>query len=101
DFSLLRWPLHRVELLDELLHMVALGARRSAREVTAGKACDSFHVALISLLSTRRAEKDIKDAFDRGHLSRVWDHNTIIRALEDETLTDVLVQLVEESGGPL
>lgn len=54
-----------------------------------------------SLLSTRRAEKDIKDAFERGHLSRVWDHNTIIRALEDETLTDVLVQLVEESGGPL
>jgi transposase len=54
-----------------------------------------------SLLSTRRAEGAIKTAFARGHLSRVWDHNTIIRALADEDLTEILVRLIEESSAPL
>jgi len=54
-----------------------------------------------SLMSTRRAEGAIRDAVARGHLSRVWDHNTIIRALADEALTEILVHLIEESSAPL
>ena len=36
-----------------------------------------------------------------GHLSRVWDPNTLFRAMEDPTLTPVLVRLIMESSAPL
>jgi hypothetical protein len=63
--------------------------------------CAIHRRQVYSLCSGRRAEPDIKAAVDRGHLSRVWDPNTLFRVMEDPALTPILVRLIMESSAPL
>ena len=51
--------------------------------------------------SGRRAEGDMHAYVERGYLSRVWDSNTLFRAMENPEMTPILMWAVEESAGPL
>lgn len=44
---------------------------------------------------------DLRDAHNKGHLSKAAHYNSIARYLENETLTPVLKMLIEESSLPL
>jgi hypothetical protein len=44
---------------------------------------------------------DLRDAQNKGHLSKAAHYNSIARYLENETLTPVLKMLIEESSLPL
>jgi transposase len=75
--------------------------RPGRKPIPRREAVYSIVTKVYSLCSGRRAEPDIKAAVDRGHLSRVWDANTLFRVMEDPELAAVLVRLVEDSAAPL
>lgn len=52
-------------------------------------------------MSGRRFMSDMRDAQNKGFLSRSAHYNSISRHLENETLTPVLKMLIEESSLPL
>jgi transposase len=54
-----------------------------------------------STLSTRRFACDLKDAHERGYLSRTLHHNKVNCFLCDPDLTPLLYQLVQRSALPL
>jgi transposase len=97
------------ERVPQLLHSLCETVEEPAREpgrpgrkpIPRREAIYSIATKVYSLCSGRRAEPDIKAAVDRGHLSRVWDPNTLFRVMEDPALTPVLVRLIMESSAPL
>jgi diadenosine tetraphosphatase ApaH/serine/threonine PP2A family protein phosphatase len=52
-------------------------------------------------ISGRRASTDMRDARDKGHLSRAPHYSTIYRYLEDPAMTPILMGLIGESARPL
>jgi len=44
---------------------------------------------------------DLRDAHDKGHVSRAPAYSSIFTVLESESTTDVLKALIEESATPL
>ena len=52
-------------------------------------------------MSGRRFMCDLRDAQNKGYLSKAAHHNSISRYLENETLTPVPKMLIEESSLPL
>jgi transposase len=93
------------QLLHSLLETVE-GPERPAgtpgsKPIPRREAIYAIVTKVYSLCSGRRAEPDIKAAVDRGHLSRVWDPNTLFRVMEDPELTPILVRLIMESSAPL
>lgn len=52
-------------------------------------------------MSGRRSQSDMREALERGYLSRPVHYNTISKYLEKEELTPVLKQLIIESNLPL
>jgi transposase len=52
-------------------------------------------------MSGRRFMSDLRDAQNKGYLSKSAHYNSISRYLENETLTPVLKMLIEESSLPL
>lgn len=93
------------QLLYSLLESVAEPARDPGtpgrKPIPRREAIYGIVTKVYSLCSGRRAEKDIKDAVALGHLSRVWDPNTLFRVMEDPELTPILVQLIMEASAPL
>ena len=51
--------------------------------------------------SQRRAQSDLADSVQSGNLSRVAHFNTISNFLGEESSTDLLISLIEESAKPL
>jgi hypothetical protein len=94
------------ERVPQLLHSLCKTVEEAEREpgrpgrkpIPRREAIYAIATKVYSLCSGRRAEPDIKAAVDRGHLSRVWDPNTLFRVMEDPTLTPVLVRLIMESS---
>lgn len=97
------------ERVPQLLHSVCETVEEPARApglpgrkpIPRREAIYAVATKVYSLCSGRRAEPDIKAAVDRGHLSRVWDPNTLFRVMEDPELTPILVRLIMESSAPL
>lgn len=97
------------ERVPQLLHSLCETIEEPEREpgrpgrkpIPRREAIYSIVTKVYSLCSGRRAEPDIRAAVDRGHLSRVWDPNTLFRVMEDPTLTPVLVRLIMEASAPL
>ena len=58
-------------------------------------------VKVYSTVSTRRFISDLRDAADKGHLSRVIHHNSICAGTESAWLTPVLAGVVTASRAPL
>jgi len=54
-----------------------------------------------SSLSGRRFMSDLRDAQDKGFLSRAAHYNSISRYLENDTLTPLLQSLIEQTSLPL
>jgi transposase len=52
-------------------------------------------------ISGRRASTDMRDARDKGHLSRTPHYSAIYRFLEDPAMTLILMRLIGESALPL
>jgi transposase len=52
-------------------------------------------------VSGRRASTDMRDARDKGHLSRAPHYSGVCRYLEDPAMTPVLIGLIAESAKPL
>jgi transposase len=52
-------------------------------------------------ISGRRASTDMRDARDKGHLSRVPHYSRVSRFLEDPAMTPILMDLIGESARPL
>lgn len=52
-------------------------------------------------ISGRRASTDMRDARDKGHLSRAPHYSAINRYLEDPAMTPILTGLIGESARPL
>lgn len=52
-------------------------------------------------MSGRRNQSDMRDALQRGHLSKPVHYNTLSKYLESEELTPYLKQLITESSLPL
>jgi hypothetical protein len=51
--------------------------------------------------SARRSMSDLREAHERGHISKLPCHNSVLNALESEELTPILRSLIEESSKPL
>ncbi|MDO8647060.1 MAG: transposase [Candidatus Diapherotrites archaeon] len=51
--------------------------------------------------STRRANTDIKEAFEKGLISKTHHYNTIIKYFNEPELTPLLESLIAESSAPL
>lgn len=54
-----------------------------------------------STSSSRRFMTDLRAAHAQGLVSRAWHFNTVLKVIEDETLTPVLYDLVTASAAPL
>jgi hypothetical protein len=52
-------------------------------------------------ISGRRASTDIREARDKGHLSRAPHYSRVSRFLEDPAMTPILMGLIGESARPL
>lgn len=90
------------ELLFELCHQIdePLQHRGRPRLPIADRI---FAVAFkaYSTISSRRLESDLREATQRGYLSRMPDSNSVLRYLESPDLTGYLKQLIVESSLPL
>jgi transposase len=51
--------------------------------------------------SGRRASTDMRDARDKGHVSRTAHYSSVARYLEDPAMTSILIGLIGESARPL
>jgi transposase len=56
---------------------------------------------IYTTISGRRASTDMRDAKDKGHLSRAPHYSAIYRFLEDPAMTPILMSLIAESARPL
>jgi transposase len=52
-------------------------------------------------MSGRRASTDMRDARDKGHLSRSPQYSRVSRFMEDKAMTPILMGLIGESAKPL
>lgn len=52
-------------------------------------------------MSGRRAMTDIREAAERGFITKAPHFNSVLNCLEDETLTPILRELIAESAAPL
>jgi hypothetical protein len=108
------WPAYnRAQTTERLrvpqfLHALCLGVPDAEREVGApGRKPIPDREAIFGLVSKvysgcsgRRAEADLAAYVERGFLSRVWDANTLFRAMESPAMTPILTSMIEEAAGP-
>ncbi len=53
------------------------------------------------LKSQRRAQSDLADSAEKGHIGHLWHFNTASDFLSEESSTALLISLIEESAKPL
>ena len=108
------WPaynaaqIHEKEKFQGLLHELCSGIPSPAANPKGGRppvpmADRAFACAfkVYSTISGRRASTDMRDARDKGHLSRAPHYSGVARYLEDEAMTPILMRLIGESALPL
>jgi transposase len=61
--------------------------------------CACFKV--YSGMSARRFMSDLRDAQAKGFVSRAWHFNSVLKVIEDETITPTLHRLIAQSAAPL
>ncbi|MBA3483352.1 MAG: transposase [Pirellulales bacterium] len=52
-------------------------------------------------MSSRRFATDLREAYDKGHISRVPHFNSVLNVLDSEETTAILTELVAKSAEPL
>jgi transposase len=58
-------------------------------------------VRVYSTLSGRRAASDLKDAYDKGYLSKLPSYNVVFKYFESEQLTPYLYHMISQAAVPL
>ena len=58
-------------------------------------------VRVYSTLSGRRAACDLKDAYDKGYLSKLPSYNVVFKYFESEQLTPYLYHMISQAAVPL
>lgn len=94
--------------VERLLRALCDGIEEPARKPGPGRKPiplkDAAFAAVAKVYSTksqRRAQSDLADSADKGHLDHVAHFNTISNFLGEESSTALLVTLIEESAKPL
>jgi transposase len=67
-------------------------------------ACDAVFSAVFkvySLVSARRFMSDLREAHERGHVGQVICYNSVLRCLEMEDTTPLLMAMIRQSSFPL
>lgn len=96
---------HFGELLSELCGSIAEPAPKNpkgGRRPVPLK--DSAFLAIFKVyvgMSSRRFICDMRDAYEAGYLAAPVGHASVIKAMESEALTPVLVDLIQRSSAPL
>lgn len=65
---------------------------------------DSVFAAVLKVygtMSARRSMSDLREAHERGHISKVPCHNSVLNVLENPNVTPILHDLIVESSRPL
>lgn len=91
-------------LLADLLRGAAEPERKPTRGQKPHTVRDSLFAMVFKVYSTfssRRFSSDLREAHERGHLSRVIPGMKTVQFMEDETFTPILKQLVHASSLPL
>lgn len=52
-------------------------------------------------MSSRRFQSDLRDAKEKGFVSKAWHFNAVLGVIEDETITPLLHQLIAATAAPL
>lgn len=94
--------------VERLLRALCDGIEEPARKPGPGRKPiplkDATFAAVAKVYGTksqRRAQSDLADSAEKGHLDHVAHFNTISNFLGDEASTALLVSLIEESAKPL
>lgn len=91
-----------VELLADLCKGVDEEPQKTGRpRVPLADVVFASAFKVYSGMSGRRFMSDLRDAQNKGHLSKAAHYNSISRYLENSALTPVLTMLIEESSLPL
>lgn len=99
---------HERERVELLLKSLCDGVEDPPRHPKGGRKRVPLRDLLFALVmkvyttfSGRRASSDIRTCHERGHITKAPHYNTLFRAMEDESITQVLTRLIEESAAPL
>ncbi len=95
---------HFQELLSGLCESIPEPARNPKGGRPPVPLKDSAFLAIFKVyvgMSSRRFLCDMREAFDRGYLAAPVGHASVIKAMESEALTTVLVDMIQRSAAPL
>jgi transposase len=93
---------HFQRLLHELTsHVQSPPQPRGRPRVPLGDMIFACGVRVYSTLSGRRAMSDLKDAYDKGYLSKLPCHSVIFKYFETEQLTPYLYHMILQAAVPL
>lgn len=56
---------------------------------------------IYSGMSSRRFQTDLRDAKEKGFISKAWHFNSVLGVIEDETITPLLHRLIAATAAPL
>ncbi len=91
-------------LLADLLRGVAEPERKPTRGQRPHTVRDSLFAMVFKVYSTfssRRFSSDLREAHERGHMSRAIPGMKMVQFMEDETFTPILKRLIHASSLPL
>ena len=94
--------------VERLLRALCEGIEEPARKPGPGRkpiplkdAAFAAVAKVYSLKSQRRVQSDLADSVEKGNLGRAWNFNAISNFLGEESSTEILINLIEESAKPL
>jgi transposase len=91
-----------LHLLRDLCSTVPEPERSMGRpSVPLGEALFSACFKNYSGMSARRFMSDLRDAQSKGFVSRAWHFNSVLKVIEDATVTPTLHKLITASAAPL
>ena len=99
---------HERERVELLLKSLCDGVEDPPRNPKGGRKRVPLRDLIFALVmkvyttfSGRRADTDIRSCHDRDLISKAPHYNTVFRTMDEETTTEILTRLIEESGAPL
>jgi len=94
---------HLPELLADLCRGVPEPARAGVGRKPVPLADQVFAATMkvYSLFSARRFIAELELAEERGHIAKAMHFNTVLRSLDNEALTPILHQLIQQSSLPM
>jgi len=99
---------HEREYVERLLTALCAGVPQPARKPGPGRKplpiADLVFAVVLKVflaMSNRRAQSDLRESANRGHVGTVGRFNAISEFLANPTSTPVLTSLIEESAAPL